>query len=160
MEAVWPIVEALEVHHDRTEILTLERTQFIDLTEWVARCLDRSGIDRGIVLIRTLHTTATVVVNENEPLLLEDLKAMLERLAPEGEYAHDDLRRRFDPEPDERRNGHSHARAVLVGGAGSIGVADGRLDLGRWQSILLLELDGPRPRTVTVTVMGVRRERA
>ena len=161
MEAVWPGVEASVVYHDRTEILTEERTQFIDLTDWVARCLARSGIDRGIVLVRALHTTAAVVVNEHEPLLLEDLKAMLERLAPEGEYAHDDLsRRRVNVEPGERRNGHSHARALLLGGSGPIGVLQGALDLGRWQSILLVELDGPRYRSVSVTVMGARREPA
>jgi secondary thiamine-phosphate synthase enzyme len=160
MEAVGLSVEALAIHHDRTEILTEERTQFIDVTAWVGRCLRRSGIDRGLVLVRVLHTTAAVVVNENEPLLLGDLKAMLERLAPEGEtYAHDDFqRRRVNLEPGERRNGHSHARALLLGDSKSIGVIEGGLDLGRWQSILLVELDGPRYRSVSV--MGSRRGRA
>src|SRR6185436_11196293 len=68
MEAVGLGIEALAIHHDRTEVLTSERTQFIDLTPWVARCLQRSGIDRGVALVRVLHTTAAVVVNENEPL--------------------------------------------------------------------------------------------
>jgi secondary thiamine-phosphate synthase enzyme len=162
MEAVGLKAEALAIHLDRTEILTEERTQFIDLTAWVARCLQRSGIDQGIALVRVLHTTAAVVVNENEPLLLGDLKAMLERLAPEAAtYAHDDFeRRRVNLEPGERRNGHAHARALLLGDSKSIGVLDGGLDLGRWQSILLVELDGPRYRSVSVTVMGSRRGRA
>jgi len=157
MEAVGLKAEALAIHQDRTEILTGERMQFIDLTTWVARCLQRSGIDRGVALVRALHTTAAVVVNENEPLLLGDLKAMLERLAPEtGTYAHDDFRRRtVNLEPGERRNGHAHARAFLLGDSKSIGVIEGGLDLGRWQSILLVELDGPRYRSVSVTVMGM-----
>ena len=149
------------VYHDRTEILTGERTQFIDITEWVGRSLRRSGIDRGLALVRVLHTTAAIAINENEPLLLTDLKAMLERLAPDGEtYAHDDFeRRRGNLEPGERRNGHAHARALLLGDSRQIGVLEGRLDLGRWQSILLVELDGPRYRSVSVTVMGSRRDR-
>jgi secondary thiamine-phosphate synthase enzyme len=159
MEAVGLSVEAFAMHHDRTEILTGERTQFIDLTPWVARCLQRSGIDRGVAQVRVLHTTAAVVVNENEPLLLGDLKEMLERLAPEtGTYAHDDFRRRtVNVEPGERRNGHAHARALLLGDSKSIGVLGGGLDLGRWQSILLVELDGPRYRSVSLTVTGLRR---
>jgi secondary thiamine-phosphate synthase enzyme len=162
MEAVGLSVEALAIHHDRTEILTGERTQFIDLTPWVARCLQRSGIVCGIALVRALHTTAAVVVNENEPLLLGDLQEMLERLAPEtGTYAHDDFRRRrVNLEPEERRNGHAHARALLLGDARPIGVLEGALDLGRWQSILLVELDGPRYRSISLTVMGSRREHA
>src|SRR5262245_32796623 len=162
MEAIELTAQPLTIHLERTEILTVEPTQFIDLTEWVGRCLHQSRIERGIVLVRALHTTAAIVVNENEPLLLGDLKAMLERLAPEGEaYAHDDpRRRRVNLEPGERRNGHAHARALLLGDCGQIGVLEGRLELGRWQSIFLVELDGPRRRTVSVAVMGHRRERA
>ena len=161
MEAAGLAVEALAMHHERTEIVTRERTQFVDLTPWVRGCVQRSGIDRGIVLVRALHTTATIVVNENEPLLLLDLREMLERLAPEnGTYAHDDFARRgAGVEPDERRNGHSHARALLLGAAGPVEVTEGALDLGRWQSILLVELDGPRPRSISVVVMGHRRDR-
>jgi secondary thiamine-phosphate synthase enzyme len=156
METIDLRVQAPAIHHDRADFQTGEHTQFIDLTAWVARCLRHSGIDHGVALVRVLHTTAAIVVNENEPLLLGDLKAMLERLAPEGEtYAHDDpLRRRVNIEPGERRNGHSHARALLLGDSRQVGVLDGGLELGRWQSIFLVELDGPRHRTVSVTVMG------
>ena len=159
MEAVGLDLEARAIHHDRMELRSEGRTQFIDLTSWVRQCLQKSGVDRGVAIVRVLHTTAAVVINENEPLLLEDLKAMLERLAPEdGRYAHDDFPRRAgDLEPDERRNGHAHARAVLLGDSKSIGVLEGGLDLGRWQSILLVELDGPRPRSVSLTVLGSRR---
>jgi secondary thiamine-phosphate synthase enzyme len=159
MEAAGLSVEAQKIHHDRIGVLTAERTQFIDLTPWVARSLQRSGVVTGIALIRVLHTTAAVVVNENEPLLLGDLQAMLERLAPEtAAYAHDDFARRVGPlDPGERRNGHAHARAFLLGDAKSIGVREGRLDLGRWQSILLVELDGPRDRSISLTVMGFAR---
>jgi thiamine phosphate synthase YjbQ (UPF0047 family) len=89
------------------------------------------------------------------------LQAMLERLAPEAETCgHDDFRRRrVNLEPGERRNGHAHARALLLGDSRPIGVLEGGLDLGRWQSILLVELDGPRYRSISLTVMGTRRSR-
>lgn len=158
METIEDGVQALAIHHERTDFLTGERTQFIDLTEWVARCVRRSGIERGLAVVRVLHTTAAIVVNENEPLLLGDFKTMLERLVPEEvAYAHDDpLRRRVNLEPGERRNGHSHARALLLGDSKEVAVVEGVLELGRWQSIFLVELDGPRRRSISVSVMGYR----
>lgn len=162
MEAIELSIQPLTIHHERTEIISAGATRFIDLTAWAERCVRQSGVEQGIALVRALHTTAAIVVNEKEPLLLGDLRAMLERLAPEGEtYAHDDpARRRVNLEPGERRNGHSHARALLLGDSKQIGIVEGRLELGRWQSIFLVELDGPRRRTVSITVMGYRRERA
>jgi len=160
MEAIAPSVRPLTIYNDLIELRSGEPVQFIDLTEWVGRSLGRSGIGRGIAQVRVLHTTAAIVVNENEPLLLDDFKAMLERLAPaSGVYSHDDPRRRsVNLEPGERANGHAHARALLLGESRQIGVLAGRLELGRWQSIFLVELDGPRKRTISLTVMGHRRD--
>lgn len=159
-------MEALDLAHRPltlyTDLLTLwseERMQFIDLTERVGRSLARSGVRDGILQVRVLHTTAAIVVNENEPLLIEDFKAMLERLAPEDvDYAHDDpIRRRVNLEPMERRNGHSHARALLLGESRQLNVLEGKVELGRWQSIFLVEFDGPRRRQISLTVLGQRR---
>jgi secondary thiamine-phosphate synthase enzyme len=152
----------LTISNDMLRLRTEAPTQFIDLTAWVARCLRRSGIGHGLVQIQVQHTTAAIVVNENEPLLLDDFKAMLERLAPgNGAYAHDDLeRRRINLVADERANGHAHARALLLGASKLFNVLGGRLALGRWQSIFLVELDGPRSRSVSLTLMGYRRSPA
>jgi secondary thiamine-phosphate synthase enzyme len=152
----------LTFHTDLLRVRTEEHTQFIDLTAWIGRSLGRSGVDHGIAQIQVLHTTAAIVINENEPLLLDDFKSLLERLAPAGgPWAHDDLERRTcNLVPGERANGHAHARALLLGGAKLLNVHAGRLELGRWQSILLLELDGPRERSVSLTVMGARRNGA
>jgi secondary thiamine-phosphate synthase enzyme len=159
MDAIALGIQPLTIASERTELATREGTHFIDLTEWIAGRVRRTGIEDGIALVRVLHTTAAIVVNENEPLLLEDFKALLERLAPAHvPYAHDDLaRRRGSLLPEERSNGHSHARALLLGDSRQLEVAEGRVVLGRWQSILLVELDGPRTRTVTLTVIGHRR---
>jgi len=162
MDAVALVHQPLTIYNDRIELRSEEPTQFIDLTDWVARSLLRSGVEHGIAQVRVLHTTAAIVVNENEPLLLDDFKAVLERLAPgNGVYGHDDpLRRRVNLEPGERSNGHAHARALLLGDSRQFSVLEGRVELGRWQSIFLVELDGPRTRSVSITVMGHRRNAA
>jgi secondary thiamine-phosphate synthase enzyme len=91
-------------------------------------------------------------------LLVDDLIALLERLVPRGAgYAHDELHRRADAEPDERPNGHAHAKAVLLRTAETLNVAGGQLQLGRFQRVLFVELDGPRQREVSFLAMGQRR---
>ena len=159
MEALDVGNQSLTIYQDLIELWSEEPTQFIDLTERVAFFLHRSGVTHGIVQIRVLHTTAAIVVNENEPLLLDDFKAMLERLAPRsGAYAHDDpLRRHVNLVPEERHNGHAHVQALLLGESRQLSVIDGEAELGRWQSIFLVELDGPRKRSISLTVMGYRR---
>ena len=159
MDALAVGYQPLTIYRDLFEVRSEERMQFIDLTERVGLGVRRSGVAQGIVQIRVLHTTAAIVVNENEPLLLGDFKAMLERLAPgNGAYAHDDpLRRRVHREPGERANGHAHLRALLLGESRQLNVLDGRVELGRWQSIFLVDLDGPRRRSISLTVLGHRR---
>ena len=158
MEAIDLAHRPLTLYADLLTLWSEERMQFIDLTERVGRSLARSGVCEGILQVRVLHTSAAIVVNEHEPLLIEDFKAMLQRLAPEDiAYAHDDpLRRRVNLEPGERRNGHAHARALLLGESRQFNVLEGKVELGRWQSIFLVELDGPRRRQVSLTVMGHR----
>ena len=146
------------VSSDVVELHTQERVQFIDLTELVAERVRRSGVGHGLVCVQTRHTTTAVVVNENEPLLIEDAKRMLERLAPrDARYGHNELHRRRDVAPDESPNGDAHCRALLLGSSETLAVADGALQLGRWQRVFLVELDGPRRRAVCVVVMGIPR---
>ncbi len=105
--------------------------------------------------VQSLHTTAAIVVNENEPLLLQDLRAALERAAPRHlAYRHDDFSQRAAVPPDEPANGHAHCQALFLRASETLGVAGGRLRLGRWQRVFLVELDGPRTRTAAVTVLG------
>jgi secondary thiamine-phosphate synthase enzyme len=133
--------------------------QFLDLTDRIARCVRESGVDHGLVNIQCLHTSAALLVNENEPLLLEDFRALLERWAPRSSpWQHD----RFDVRtvnmgPGERPNGHAHARALALSAAECLNVVEGRLELGRWQRIFFVECDGTRDRTVSVMVLGAGR---
>jgi secondary thiamine-phosphate synthase enzyme len=162
MEAVHTEPYPLILWSETLRLKTEAPTQFIDITAWVDRVVRQRGVDCGVAQIQALHTTAAIAVNENEPLLLGDFAAMLERLAPsDALYAHDDTeRRRANLLPDERPNGRAHARALLLGPSKLVTIRDGRPELGRWQSIFLVELDGPRERSVSIIVMGFRRDRA
>jgi secondary thiamine-phosphate synthase enzyme len=142
--------------HDRLRIDTKRAMEFVDITALVADCVLCSGITDGMVNVQTSHTTTAIVVNEHEPLLHQDMMKLLRRWAPRGDYRHDDFdSRTVNLAPDERVNGHSHARALLLGTSETLNVAGGRIRLGRWQRIFFVELDGPRTREVSVTSFGV-----
>jgi secondary thiamine-phosphate synthase enzyme len=145
------------VCHEQFDLRTDEPLQFIDLSELVAERVRRSRIGSGTVNVQSRHTTTAIVINENEPLLIEDLKELLDAWAPRtARYRHDDLSARQPPFLlAERVNGHAHARAVLLGSSETLNIVNGQVQLGRWQRILLVELDGCQKRSVSITVMGV-----
>lgn len=147
---------AMHVFHHALHLQTTSCLQFIDLTERIAEIVAASSVQHGLVNVQTTHTTTAIIVNEHEPLLLEDMKRTLERLAPRNEkYQHDafDIRT-ANLTPDERPNGHAHCKAMFLRTAETLNVVNGELQLGRWQRIFFLELDDARERTVSVTVMG------
>lgn len=149
------ISAGLCAHHENIHLHTNECLQFIDLTKHVGLIIERSGISHGIVNIQTKHTTTALIINENEPLLIEDLKRILESCAPrDGQYDHNDFSRRVDIPPDEPANGHSHCKALFLPTSIMLNVADGELQLGRWQSLFLVELDEARERNISVLVLG------
>ncbi|HXM53815.1 MAG TPA: type 2 isopentenyl-diphosphate Delta-isomerase [Candidatus Dormibacteraeota bacterium] len=134
---------------------TSEAGQFIDITDDVARVLSESGARNGLVHVYSAHTTAAIRINENEPLLLADLRRFVAALAPAGGgYEHDDMSRRIDVPPDEPVNGHAHCQHLLLGASETVPVIDGRLALGRWQRLFLVELCSPRDRQVVVQVLA------
>ena len=141
----------------RTVALTTDHpTEFIDLTARIQAVIADSGIDRGFVNVQTLHTTTAIVVNEAEPRLLEDFAALLEQLAPRNRhYRHDDLNARTaNITAGERVNGHAHCRAFLLPSSATLNITDGTLALGTWQRVFLVELDGPRVRRVSISIVG------
>jgi secondary thiamine-phosphate synthase enzyme len=144
------------VWHERLEIETTTPMEFVDITEDLTALLWRCDLTCGVANVQTRHTTTGIVVNEHEPLLLDDFRRTLERAAPRlGGYAHDDLRRRWvNLVPDERANGHAHCQALFLPSSASINLVDGRLCLGRWQRVFFVELDGGQRREVSVVVMG------
>jgi len=145
----------MRTSHSLIRLYTRECLQFIDITNEVKEIVIRAGVRNGLVNVQTKHTTTAIIVNENEPLLHEDLKQLLERLVPcSAEYQHNDFSRRADIPPDEPANGHSHCKALFLPVSACVNVADGQLQLGRWQRIFLVELDGARERSVSVMVIG------
>jgi secondary thiamine-phosphate synthase enzyme len=139
------------------EYATERGLQFIDITEDVRAVVERSGITAGQVSVFSKHTTAAVIVNEHEPLLLNDMARTLSRLAPaEDYYEHNDFSiRTVNVEENEPPNGHSHCQHLFLGASETVPVHDGQILLGRWQSIFLVELDHARPRAVFVQAMGI-----
>ncbi len=130
--------------------------QFLDITDDVTDVVRSSGARQGLVHVYATHTTAAIRINENEPLLLQDFKRFLERIAPAGDmYEHDDLSRRGpNLPPDEPMNGHGHCQHLLLATSETVPIVDGQLDLGRWQRIFLVELCRARERRVVVQVLG------
>ncbi|HEV3062014.1 MAG TPA: secondary thiamine-phosphate synthase enzyme YjbQ [Vicinamibacterales bacterium] len=144
------------VRHLVLSVETHRPVEFVDLTAAISAAVQGLTLLDGIVTVQTRHTTTGILVNEHEPLLLEDLEAMFERLAPASSaYAHDDpARRSVNLGPEERRNGHAHCRAALLRASESVPVSGGALTLGRWQRVFLVDFDGGQRRQISLTLMG------
>ena len=138
------------------QIQTQDAPQFIDITDWVTDCVGQSRIGNGFVVVYSRHTTAAVVINENEPLLLEDLAHFLERICPrDADYRHNDFAvRTVNMTADEAPNAHAHLQHLLLGSSETIPLVNGKMTFGKWQSIFFIELDHPRPREVMVQIVG------
>ena len=140
-------------------VATRQPIELIDITDRVAELVRDAAVRSGQVVLLSRHTTAAVRIQENEPLLLEDLRDFLVRLAPPtSAYRHNDFHARTHHlQPDERPNGHAHCLQLLLGSSESVPVVDGALALGTWQRLFLVELDGPRPaREILVHLSGQR----
>ena len=132
---------------------------FYDMTDLVCTAVRRSGVQGGQAVVTTAHTTCALIVQENEPLLLADIADRLCRFASADEaYLHN----RFDIRvvnldgPNERANGHSHCQHALLGASVALPIADGHVLLGQWQRVLLVDLDPPRTRQITIQITGAR----
>ena len=124
---------------------TRKRTEAVDVTGLVERAVRASGVKEGLAVVHSPHTTTAVVVNEREGRLVQDILDWAARLVPEGAgYRHDGT----------DGNAHAHLRGVLMGTSVTVPVSGGRLALGTWQSVLFVELDGPRSRSLHVQVLG------
>lgn len=125
------------------ELRTGARAQMVDITSQVQRALEESGLRDGACVAYVPHTTAGITINENaDPSVVKDILAGLESMVPrDAGYRH------------REGNADSHIKATLTGFSQIIPVRDGRLVLGTWQGIFFCEFDGPRTRTVMVSVL-------
>ena len=141
----------MKVFNTSFTLQTEGRTEVSDITKWVRDALHESSVTVGIALVNTLHTTCALFVNEFQSALMDDIMALGERLVPErGGFRHDDPRY----SDCERGNAHAHLRTALLGRNIALGVNGGELTLGRFQSVIFAEFDGPRPREITVQIIG------
>lgn len=124
-------------------VRTRHKAEVVDITAQVAEVVRRAAVDEGICTVFVRHATAAIVINENaDPGFRLDLIAALDKLFPEGIWEHDKV--------DD--NGAAHLKAAVLGPSETIPVRDGRLLLGTWQGIALVECDGPREREIVVDV--------
>ena len=124
-------------------VRTRRAREVVDLTAQVAEVVTAAKVAEGICTVFVRHATAAVVINENaDPGFRADIVTALERLVPDGVWEHDKI--------DD--NGSAHLKAALLGPSETIPVRDGRLLLGTWQGIALVECDGPRTREVVIDV--------
>ena len=136
-------------HSGRFQVATQGETHVVDITGQVAGVVTQSGVREGILVAFVVGSTAVITTTEAEPgLMTHDLKAFFERIAPAGQYYkheetwHDD-------------NGHAHVRASLLGPALTVPIVEGRMTLGTWQQIVLLDFDTRgRRREVVVQIVG------
>jgi secondary thiamine-phosphate synthase enzyme len=127
----------------KLDVSTQRREQMIDITERVQQEVGGSGVSDGICHVYVPHTTSAVTVNEGaDPAVQHDFLEHLNELVPQaGQWRH------------AEGNSDSHIKAMLVGTSVTLPIAEGRLQLGRWQAVFFCEFDGPRDRSVWVHVI-------
>ena len=140
------------------DVAVAARYDYADLTDELQRAIKDSGVTDGMAVAFCAHTTCALLINEWEDGALDDFRLRVERLVPEDAYyAHDDLERRTQnlDESHERRNGHSHVKSMLLSASShAIPVAAGEPMFGRWQRLILFEMDEPKDRQVVFHVFG------
>src|SRR5262245_37620255 len=141
----------MKIDHRVLVVCSRGRTELSDITPLVRDAVRASPVADGLVMVSALHTTCALFVNEFQSALMDDLRSFLEGLVPErGGYRHDDPR----VSDCERGNAHAHLRAALLGRNVAVAVNNGELTLGRFQSVIFAELDGPRKREISIQVVG------
>lgn len=138
---------------------TKEAPQFVDLTDEVQAAVTKSRVKSGIVTVYVKHTTAAIRINEKESGFIEDFKDYLKKqFPPFSYYRHNDMKIRtenLDCEDEHcAKNGHAHCQHMLLGASETVPIVDGKLDLGKWQRVFLVELCSPRKREVVFQIIG------
>jgi len=146
----------LKIHKQTIDLQSTTQIEFIDISEKVQEVVEASGIREGNVTIYAPHTTMSIVINHNEPMLLQDFMRVLYKLVPmDDRYSHDMFELTKNSKSDGRSNGHSHCKSLLLGVSQTLPLDKGRIMLTAKQTIFALEFDGARKRDIVVQVMGI-----
>jgi secondary thiamine-phosphate synthase enzyme len=136
----------MKIYNEHITIQSQKPREVFNITPQVKAAMEKSGFRDGMILVSSLHSNSAVIVNDNEPGLLEDLDAWLGQIAP----VRDDFKHkgRFES------NAAIHFQSLLLHHQAIVAFTEAKLDLGPWQSVLFVELDGLRPKRILVKVMG------
>jgi secondary thiamine-phosphate synthase enzyme len=124
------------------------RRAIVNITDQVAECVRKSGVKEGLVLVNSMHISASVFINDNEGGLFQDWEAWLEKLAPEkphSQYRHNDT---------GEDNADAHLKRTIMGRETIVAITNGKLDFGTWEQIFYGEFDGLRRKRVLVKIIG------
>ena len=126
-------------------ISTSKKQELIDITDQVNAIVRKSKVKQGLCNVFTMHATAAIIINENaDPNICSDTIDALDKIIKEGVWRHDKI----------DGNADAHIKASILGPSEMIPIKDGKLQLGRWQSVVFCELDGPRSnRKIIVAIM-------
>jgi secondary thiamine-phosphate synthase enzyme len=125
---------------------TKQRKELVNITDEVAKAVATSRIKEGFILVSAMHITAGVFVNDEESGLKKDIMALLERLAPVGDYEH---------HKTGEDNGDAHLKRMLVNHQVTLPITKGQLDLGPWEQVFYAEFDGQRKKRIILKAIGV-----
>jgi secondary thiamine-phosphate synthase enzyme len=124
---------------------TPKRKELVNITDDIAAAVSKSGIKEGFMLVSAMHITAGIFVNDEESGLKKDIMAMLERLAPVGDYEH---------HKTGEDNGDAHLKRMLVNHQVTLPITKGKLDLGPWEQVFYAEFDGQRKKRIILKALG------
>lgn len=136
----------MKIYNEHITLQSTQTRQVFNITSQVKAAMEKSSFRDGIILVCSLHSNSAVIVNDDEPGLLEDLEAWLTQIAP--------ARDNFKHQGRFESSASVHFQSLLLHHQAIVAFTEGRLDLGPWQSVLFVELDGLRPKRILVKVMG------
>ena len=136
----------MKIYNEQITIQSQKLREVFDLTSQVKAAMEKSGFRDGIIIVSSLHTNSSVILNDNEPGLLEDIDKWLGDIAP----AREDFRHKGRVESISS----IHMQSLLLNHQAVVPFTEGRLDLGPCQFVLFVELDGQRPKRILVKVIG------
>lgn len=123
-------------------IKTTKHNEIIDITDKVNSLI--KNVKEGIAVVYVAHATASIIINENyDPKIRDDIINCLDKLIPNGIWKHDIV----------DNNAAAHIKSTILGPSETLIIKDGKLVLGRWQSLALVELDGPRQRKILIKII-------
>jgi len=146
----------MKIYKQKFEFNTTTQMEFLDITDKVQEIIDNSGIREGQVVVYSPHTTMGIMLNHNEPMLLQDFLKVFHRLIPvDNQYSHDLFELRRGKMADGRSNGQAHCQTMLIGVSETIPIEKGKMMITEKQSIFAVEFDGARKRDLIIQAIGM-----